>query len=102
VFVNLAWEESFALPVVEAMSSGTPVVASRLTALPEIVADGGLTVDPQDLAAVARTVRSVLDDADLRADLTARGVRRSADFSWDKSAREMAAVYAALRAGRRS
>ncbi len=100
VFVNLAWEESFALPVVEAMSSGTPIVASRLTALPEIVADGGLTVDPRDPAAVARTVRSVLDHADLRADLIDRGTRRAGDFSWDKSAREMAAVYAALRAGR--
>ena len=75
-------------------------MASRLTALPEIVADGGLTVDPRDPAAVARTVRSVLDHADLRADLIDRGTRRAGDFSWDKSAREMAAVYAALRAGR--
>ena len=67
VFVNLAWEESFALPMVEAMASGTPVVASRLTALPEIVTDGGLTVDPRDPETVARTVRSVLDDDGLRA-----------------------------------
>jgi glycosyltransferase involved in cell wall biosynthesis len=93
VFVNLAWEESFALPIVEAMASGTAVVGSDRTAVPEIVGAGSLVVNPADPDAVFRTVRGVLTDANLRADLEARARVRATDFSWEKAARETAAIY---------
>jgi glycosyltransferase involved in cell wall biosynthesis len=93
VFVNLAWEESFGLPIVEAMAGGTAVVGSNRTAVPEIIGAGGLVVDPVNSDAVFRVVRDVLTDRDLRADLKGRALSRAADFSWEKTARGVAAVY---------
>jgi glycosyltransferase involved in cell wall biosynthesis len=93
VFVNLAWEESFGLPIVEAMAGGTPVVASDKTAVPEIVGDGGLVVDPRDDGAVARAVLRVLTEADLRLSLQEKAARRAAEFSWVKAAKAVVKVY---------
>ncbi len=94
VFVNLAWEESFGLPIVEAMTSGTAVIGSDRTAVPEVIGTGGLVVDPADPATVFRAVRGVLTDAALQTDLKGRALARAAAFSWDRAARETAAVYA--------
>jgi glycosyltransferase involved in cell wall biosynthesis len=93
LFVNLAWEESFGLPIVEAMASGTAVIGSNLTAVPEVIGSGGLVVNPADRVAVYSTVREVLADRDRLADLRCRALARAADFSWDKAARGVAAVY---------
>lgn len=69
--------EGFGLPVVEAMLAGCPVVAADATALPEVVGDGGLLVDPDDVTAWADALRAVLDDAPLRQRLSAAGATRA-------------------------
>jgi glycosyltransferase involved in cell wall biosynthesis len=92
-FVLLSWYEAFSFPVVEAMASGTPVIASNMSCLPETVGDGGLLVDPRRVEEVALTIKRVLEDDKLRQDLRERALRRSRYFSWEKTAQQTLAVY---------
>ncbi|HVF99350.1 MAG TPA: glycosyltransferase family 1 protein, partial [Chloroflexia bacterium] len=85
--------EGFGLPALEAMSCGTPVLASNASSLPEVVGDGGLLLDPGDDAAWLNALRAVLSDESLRADLAGKALQQAAGFSWSRSARETAEVY---------
>ena len=62
VFVTASIHEGFCMPVVEAMAHGRPVVATRVTALPETVGDAGLLFDPDDVAGLAGQICRLLDD----------------------------------------
>ena len=77
------------------MASGTPVVASNTTSIPEVVGDAGLLVDPQDVDAFARAVRRVLDEPELAAVFRARGLARAAEFTWVRTAEGLSAAIAA-------
>ncbi|MDQ5823436.1 MAG: glycosyltransferase family 4 protein [Chloroflexota bacterium] len=85
--------EGFGLPALEAMSCGTPVLASNTSALPEVVGGGGLLLDPGDEAVWLGAMRRVLSDEQLWAELSAKAVEQASGFSWDRSARETVAVY---------
>ncbi|TAK27204.1 MAG: glycosyltransferase family 1 protein [Chloroflexota bacterium] len=93
VFVLPSLYEGFGFPALEAMACGTPVVASRTSALTEIVADAGELVEPTDSKALAQVLMTLLGDETLRAELRAMGLRRSAEFSWQKTAAETLASY---------
>jgi glycosyltransferase involved in cell wall biosynthesis len=80
------------------MACGAPVVASNVSSLPEVLGDAALLVDPRDVGALADAVERVIADAALRADLCARGVKRAAQFSWERAARETLDVYRAVAA----
>lgn len=80
--------EAFPIPLTEAMTCGTPIVTSDANGLIEIAGDAALRVDPTDPAAIAEAARSVLDDPDLQARLSERGLARSSMFSWDRCARQ--------------
>jgi len=85
--------EGFGIPSLEAMSRGVPVVASTSGALPEVVGDGGVLLDPDDDQAWSdEMVRLLLDDAH-REDLIARGSARAAGFTWDASAEALVRAY---------
>jgi len=92
-FVFLSRYEGFGLPVLEAMACGCPVICSNASSLPEVAGDAALLVDSCDSEGVARVLARVLSDPDLACDLRARGPARAAQFSWDRTAREMIAVY---------
>ena len=85
--------EGFGLPLLEAMSVGTPVIAARVSSLPEVAGDAALLVDPLDVDALAGALAQIAGDAALRADLAARGARRVRRFSWERAAQETLAVY---------
>jgi glycosyltransferase involved in cell wall biosynthesis len=85
-FVFPSVYEGFGLPPLEAMACGAAVVCSNATALPDVVGDAALMVDPRDADAIAEAIVRVTDDVALRADLAGRGRARAAMFSWDASA----------------
>ncbi len=91
-----SYHETFGMPLLEAMACGTPVVASNASALPEIAGDAALFAPPDRAAAWADALRRVVDDANLRARLSAAGLRRAAGFSWDESARRHLELFYAM------
>jgi glycosyltransferase involved in cell wall biosynthesis len=85
--------EGFGLPALEAMASGTPVIASNTTGLAEAVGDAALTVDPSSVEELAGAMTRILGDEELRERLVAAGLARAARFTWERAARETADVY---------
>lgn len=85
--------EGFGLPVLEAMACGTPVLTSNVSSLPEVVGDAAVLVTPDDVGSIAAGLQRLLEDAALRAELSARGVARARSFSWDRCARQTLEVY---------
>ena len=93
VFVFPSLYEGFGLPPLEAMASGTPVVVSNVSSLPEVVGDAGLLVNPYDPQAIADGISRVLVDKKLREELSARGVVRARAFSWPESVKRIRQIY---------
>jgi glycosyltransferase involved in cell wall biosynthesis len=78
--------EGFGLPILEAMACGTPVVAARTSAIPEVAGGAALLFDPHDGRALAQAIEAVLSQAELREALRRRGLARAAHFSWQRTA----------------
>ena len=92
-FVFPSRHEGFGLPPLEAMACGTPVVTSNVSSLPEVVGDAAVLVNPENVFDIARGIREVLLDPGLREDLVRRGREQAAQFSWERTARQMLEIY---------
>ncbi len=92
-FVFPSRYEGFGLPPLEAMASGTPVVTSNISSLPEVVGDAAVLVNPENVFDIARGIRDVLLDDTLRAQLICRGRDQAMRFSWGRTAREVLSIY---------
>lgn len=92
-FVFPSLYEGFGLPPLEAMASGTPVVTSNVSSLPEVVGDAAVLVNPENVFDIARGIRDVLVDERLRADLVQRGYDQVRRFSWATAARQVLEIY---------
>lgn len=85
--------EGFGLPLLEAMASGTPATAANATSLPEIAGGTALLFDPYNVNEMSDALVRILTDEELRADLIQRGYERIKDFSWEKGAEQVLALY---------
>ena len=93
VFVFPSLYEGFGLPPLEAMASGTPVITSNVSSLPEVVGEAAMLIDPYEPDAIAGAMRRVLTDNRLRDDMRERGLARVREFSWARSVRRVREIY---------
>jgi glycosyltransferase involved in cell wall biosynthesis len=93
VFAFPSLYEGFGMPPLEAMASGTPVVVSSSSSLPEVVGDAGLVVSPSDPEELADALHRVVTDETLRAELRMRGLAQARRFSWRNTAERTLEVY---------
>jgi glycosyltransferase involved in cell wall biosynthesis len=92
VFAYPSLYEGFGIPPLEAMACGTPVVASTAGALPEVLGDAALLVDPYDEDALAQAIQAAAEDT---GDLRRRGLQRAARYRWPDAASQTWQVYGA-------
>jgi len=85
--------EGFGMPLLEAMASKTPVLASNIAAHREILRDAALFFDPEDIDGLGRLMRELSEDHALRRNLTEKASRRALRFTWEASAAELARIY---------
>lgn len=100
LFVFPSRYEGFGFPPLEAMASGTPVICSNATSLPEVAREGPMYFTPHDEDHLVSLMVAALTDAELSGEYRERGLRNAADFTWADTARQTAAVYAAVHKGK--
>ncbi len=93
VFVFPSLYEGFGLPPLEAMASGTPVVTSNVSSLPEVAGDAAVLVDPYDPESIAGGIERILTDETIRRMLRQKGIARAKQFSWEQSVRRVREIY---------
>ena len=93
VFAYPSIYEGFGLPPLEAMKSGAPVVVADCSSLPELVGNAGKRFNPEDVNALAETLRSILEDQVLRQRMSEASVVRASGFTWERCGEQTLAVY---------
>ena len=93
LFVYPSIYEGFGLPPLEAMACGAPVITSNTSALPEVVGDDALLIDPHSSKALYQAMERVLSDDALRLRMRQQSLARATLFSWERTAEETLAVY---------
>lgn len=99
LFVFPSLYEGFGLPVLEAMTYGVPVLASNAGALPEVVGEAGITVDPRDPDAWAGNMARIMDDVDLRRTMGGQSRAQAERFSWSRSVDRLRGLFEQVHGG---
>lgn len=96
LYTHPSLHEGFGLTLLQAFASGTPVLTSNITAMPETAGGAAYLIDPHSVESIAEGLRRLLTSPTLREELIKKGSLRVQDFSWEKCARETLAVYREL------
>ena len=87
--VLVSFFEGFGLPVIEAMACGCPVIASKVSSLPEVGGDAVLYCDPHNLDSIATRMRQLLEQDGLRRQMREKGLEKAKNYTWEQSARRL-------------
>ena len=93
VFVYPSFYEGFGFPIIEAFSSGAPVVTSRTSSCGEIAGDSAILIDPSSYNQMGEAILRLIGDNKLREELIRKGIDRAREFSWKKSANEFVKLF---------
>ena len=96
VFAFPSLDEGFGMPVLEAMSAGVPVITSNRSALPEVVGDAAILIDPENTAELGDALNQMAQNEKYRSELAARGFIRAQLFTWERAAQQTWAAYREL------
>jgi glycosyltransferase involved in cell wall biosynthesis len=93
IFASPSLYEGFGLTVLEAMACGTPVIASKISSMPEVLGGCGLLCDPYDIEDISQCMLKLIRDEGLRDHLTKMGLQRASKFSWNSTAERTLEIY---------
>lgn len=93
IFIYPSLYEGFGLPPLEAMSCGTPVIASNISSIPEVVEEGGILINPLDMENFMYSIEALINDITIREDLSSKALKQAAKFSWEKTSERTIEVY---------
>ena len=92
-FLYPSLRESFGIPIIEAMASGTPIITGNISAMPEVAGLGAVTIDPYKPEEIANALLALETDNNLYKQQQNYGLERARQFSWKKTACELANIY---------
>ena len=85
--VYASFFEGFGIPILEAMRCGTPVITSNVTSMPEVAGNAAIIVSPHKVEEISGAMKQIYTDENLKKELSKKGLERSKEFSWDKTAK---------------
>jgi glycosyltransferase involved in cell wall biosynthesis len=98
IFAFPSLDEGFGIPILEAMANGAPVLTSNCSAMPEVCGEAGVLVDPENEEALVESLLRLAENADLREELTQKGLARAKEFPWERTVKETWEAYRELSA----
>ena len=96
LFIYPSLYEGFGLPVLEAMASGVPVIASNTSSIKEVAGEAGYLINPYNTKDITDSLRVLIENDRLRQELIRKGLTRAKQFSWEKMAKETYKIYQEL------